>query len=378
MLGRVRLSANKLPKSKSPVRQAQYHDLNITPKSKSPVLRLGPGGRSSTTGHVATVFGCTGFLGRYLVQKIARTGAQVVVPYRDEMEKRHLKVMGDLGQIVPMEWDARRPDQIAECLRHSDVVYNLVGRDHETKNFSYEDVHTKVASDIASIATQEGIERLIHVSHFNAAHDSPSAFYRAKQAGEDLVRENFDGATIVRPSTMYGHEDRFLQQMAFWTIAYKLNNGQTRVKPAHVLDVAEALHKMMTLDPGSGDTYSLPGPKEYTYNEAIDVVSSLTLKEHKAPSVPKPIAKAVAQLMNRLLWWQSISEDEVERRHLNDLAAIPEGHKSWNDLDIIPDYMEDVSIPYVRRYRTATTSNLPVERGGKPYKPPASQPQTNI
>lgn len=146
------------------------------------------------------------------------------------MEKRHLKVMGDLGQIVPMvgtisilytlyittlqEWDARRPDQIAECLRHSDVVYNLVGRDHETKNFSYEDVHTKIASDIASIATQEGIERLIHVSHFNAAHDSPSAFYRAKQAGEDLVRENFDGATIVRPSTMYGHEDRFLQQMA--------------------------------------------------------------------------------------------------------------------------------------------------------------------
>ena len=123
---------------------------------------------------------------------------------------------------------------------------------------------------------------------------------------------------------------------------------------------------------------SLPGPKEYTYNEAIDVVSSLTLKEHRAPSVPKPIAKAVAQLMNRLLWWQSISEDEVERRHLNDLAAIPEGHKSWNDLDIIPDYMEDVSIPYVRRYRTATTSNLPVERGGKPYKPPASQPQTNI
>lgn len=99
-------------------------------------------------------------------------------------------------------------------MRHSDVVYNLVGRDHETKNFKYDDVLTKIPRDIAKIATEEGIERLIHVSHFNASHDSPSAFYRAKQAGEDAVRENFDGASIVRPTVMYGHEDRFLQQMA--------------------------------------------------------------------------------------------------------------------------------------------------------------------
>ncbi|TIB62917.1 hypothetical protein E3P78_02144 [Wallemia ichthyophaga] len=343
--------------------QAGYHDLNITPKSKSPILRQGPGGRSSVTGHVATVFGCTGFLGRYTVQKIARTGAQVVTPYRDELERRHLKPMGDLGQIVPMEWDARNHQQIAECLRHSDVVYNLVGRDHETKNFNYDDVHVKAAADIASIAQQEGIERLIHVSHFNAAHDSPSAFYRAKQAGEDLVRENFDGPSIVRPTVMFGHEDRFLQQMAFWTIAYKLNKGQTRVKPVHVLDVAEALHKMMTLDPGHGDTYSLPGPKEYTYNEAIDVVSALTLKEHKAPSVPKALAKAVAKVMDKSLWWQTMSEDEVERRYIDDLPGIPAGHKSWNDLEMMPDIMEDVSIPYVRRFRSATTSNLPVESG---------------
>lgn len=57
----------------------------------------------------------------------------MVVPYRDEDEKRHLRVMGDLGQIVPLEWDARNADQIAECVRHSDVVYNLAGRDWETR-----------------------------------------------------------------------------------------------------------------------------------------------------------------------------------------------------------------------------------------------------
>lgn len=95
------------------------------------------------SGQVATVFGCTGFLGRYLVHKIAKQGTQVIVPYRDEDEKRHLRVMGDLGQIIPMEWDARNPEQIKECLRHSDVVYNLAGRDWQTRNFSYDDINVK-------------------------------------------------------------------------------------------------------------------------------------------------------------------------------------------------------------------------------------------
>lgn len=100
-----------------------------------PIQRAGPygGGRSSVSGHVATVFGCTGFLGRYLVDRLAQKGTQVIVPYRFEDDKRHLKVMGDLGQIVPMEWDIRNDAQIEECLRHSDTVYNLTGRQYQTK-----------------------------------------------------------------------------------------------------------------------------------------------------------------------------------------------------------------------------------------------------
>lgn len=80
------------------------HDLVIKRKTGLPIVRAGPygGGRSSVSGHVATVFGCTGFLGRYLVDRLAQKGTQVVIPYRDEDEKRHLKVLGDLGQIVPL------------------------------------------------------------------------------------------------------------------------------------------------------------------------------------------------------------------------------------------------------------------------------------
>lgn len=90
-------------------------------------------GRHAQSGHVATIFGCTGFLGRYLVSKLAKRGVQVIAPYRDQDEMRHLKVMGDLGQVVPLEWDMRNDSQIEEAVRHSDIVYNLVGREYETK-----------------------------------------------------------------------------------------------------------------------------------------------------------------------------------------------------------------------------------------------------
>jgi len=65
--------------------------------------------------------------------RTAKQGTQVVVPYREEDRKRHLRVMGDLGQIVPLEFDPRNEGMIEECVRHSHIVYNLVGRDYETK-----------------------------------------------------------------------------------------------------------------------------------------------------------------------------------------------------------------------------------------------------
>ena len=82
------------------------------------------------------------------------------------------------------------------------------------RNFSYDDVHAKGAQDIATIAAQNGVERFVHVSHLNASHNSESAFYRSKAAGEELVKEAFPNATIVRPATMFGYEDRLLNNIA--------------------------------------------------------------------------------------------------------------------------------------------------------------------
>lgn len=168
--------------ARTPLTPATQHrhlqDVAITRTGK-PIIRV-QGGRSSLGGHVATVFGATGFLGRYIVNRLARQGCTVIVPYRDEMAKRHLKVTGDLGRVMFMEFDLRNTQSIEESVRHSDLVYNLVGRKYPTKNFSYHDVHVEGTERIAEAVAKYDCDRFIHVSSYNADVNSPSEFFSTK------------------------------------------------------------------------------------------------------------------------------------------------------------------------------------------------------
>ncbi|KAG5351687.1 hypothetical protein C0989_005280 [Termitomyces sp. Mn162] len=307
-----------------------YHDLVTLPGQK-PIVSQGLPGYSAVSGHVVTVFGCTGFLGRYLVSKLAKLGTQVIIPYRDEDEARIFKPMGDLGQIVRMEWDIRNENQIAECLKHSDIVYNLAGRDYETKNFDFKSVHVDGAERIAKIATESGVSRLVHVSHLNASTKSESKFYQTKAEGEERVKTAFPTATIVRPGTLFGYEDKLLTNMA------------------GVLDVAQALANLMTI-PQIPGTINLPGPSILTYDYLLELVSSITLRPPtRAPVLPKAVALALARVAQSV-WWPALSPDEVVRRYINDVevpgdwAAVGMGE---------PSEIENHAITYLRRYRSA-------------------------
>ncbi|CEL51784.1 NADH dehydrogenase (ubiquinone) 1 alpha subcomplex 9 [Rhizoctonia solani AG-1 IB] len=350
-----RASALKISRAVIRIEKRGLADLTVLP-TRQPIISYGPQGRSAVSGHVATVFGCTGFLGRYLVSKLAKAGTQVIVPYRDEDEKRHLKVLGDLGQVVSLEWDLRHEDQIAECMRHSDIVYNLVGRDYETKNFDYNSVHVAGAASIANIASQLQIPRLVHVSHLNASHKSASEFYRAKAEGEDVVREAFPGVTIVRPGPMFGHEDKLINSMAVWPILWTLNNGDTKIRPTHVLDVAQALSNLSII-PNPAQLYNLPGPAYHTYTTMLDLVASVTCRTPTHPlTVPKPIALALARAA-QVVWWPALSPDEVVRRYIDD-SDVP---GDWDALGVTPEEVEGHAITYLRRYRSAANFARPVQ-----------------
>lgn len=343
----------RLPRALASQKRA-IHDL-LTVNGK-PVISYGPPGRSAATGRVATVFGCTGFLGRYLVSKLARSGTQVIVPYRDEDTKRHLKVMGDLGQIVPMEWDLHRPDQIAECIRHSDTVFNLVSRDYETRNYNFHGVNVEGAELVAKVAAEVGVPRLFHISHLNASKNSTSAFYKTKAEGEERVQAAFPGATIVRPAAMFGYEDKFLNNMAAYPIWWKLNHMKTTVRPVHVMDVAQALTNMFE-SPSLPSLVNLPGPSTLTHEYLLALVSAVTYHPpSRAPVVPKRIATLITQLSNRYIWWPTLCPDEIERRFISDVDVPGD----WHKVGVAPTEIEDNAIAYLRRYRSAENYNRPV------------------
>ncbi|PUU79679.1 hypothetical protein B9Z19DRAFT_1081249 [Tuber borchii] len=337
-----------------PMRRA-IHDIAITRTGK-PIIRTPGGGRSSIGGHTATVFGATGFLGRYIVNRLARSGCTVVIPYREEMAKRHLKVTGDLGKVVFMEWDMRNTPSIEESVRHSDIVFNLVGRDYTTKNFTYEDVHVEATQRIAEAVAKYDVDRFIQVSSFNADKNSPSKYYATKGQAEEDARAIFPETTIVRPGPMYGFEDRLLHRLAGATNVFTANSMQQKMRPVHVIDVGKALEAIAYDDTTASQTFELYGPEEHTLKEIAHMVDKIVHKTHRHINLPKKAFQVIASVLD-YLYWPTISPDEIERQYLDHKIDVTT--KTFRDLGIEPTDIEADMFQYIRHYRSAAYFDLP-------------------
>ncbi|KAF3900666.1 NADH-ubiquinone oxidoreductase subunit [Trichophyton interdigitale] len=287
----------------------------------------------------------------------ARQGCTVIVPYREEMTKRHLKVTGDLGRVVFMEYDLRNTQSIEESVRHSDIVYNLIGRNYPTKNFSYEDIHVEGTERIVESVAKYDVDRYVHVSSYNASLDSPSEFFRTKAQGENVARSIFPETTIVRPAPMFGFEDRLLHRLAGVTNIFTSNHMQERYWPVHAIDVGRALEIMLMEDWTTAQTFELYGPKNYSTKEISELVDREIIKKRRHINVPKAIMKPAAYWLNRLLWWPITSADEVEREFID--QQIDPTAKTFKDLGIEPTDLNTLTFHYLLGYRSSQYADLP-------------------
>ncbi|XP_054719772.1 NADH dehydrogenase [ubiquinone] 1 alpha subcomplex subunit 9, mitochondrial-like [Uloborus diversus] len=247
-------------------------------------LKRGTGGRSSFNGKIATVFGASGFLGRSLINQLGKNGTQVVIPYRsDPYVIARLKLCGDLGQILFTPFNLKDEESLYKAMKHSNVVFNLIGRDYETKNFPFEEVHVKGARNIARIARESGVETLVHVSALNACENPKpiilkrgSQFYASKWRGEQAVREEFPDAIIFRPADMWGQYDHFLNYYMnifrrTWRAMSLWNRGVGIIKqPVYGPNVAKGLVKAAMDPDAAGHTFQAVGPHRYELSELMD------------------------------------------------------------------------------------------------------------
>ena len=287
--------------------------LAVAPLLDNP-SRAGPGGRSSVAGVTAAIFDGTGFLGRYVVNALARAGCQVICPHRSVEEKAMpLRQMGDLGQVVALrDWRLRDDDATRRALEKATVVVNLIGQSVETRNFTYEQVHAEWPALLAELALEvrgrDGLERLVHFSDIGADAGSASRRMRTKAAGDAALLSASSGVadklTIFRPAPVIGDEDDFLNnlmaQAKFSTLMQLVDGGEPRLAPTHVTDVASAVvaalrdPRAVGPSPESAVHY-LYGPEVVTMRELADLVFG-TLHETRddnSVAVPKAIAKAM-------------------------------------------------------------------------------------
>jgi uncharacterized protein YbjT (DUF2867 family) len=315
---------------------------------------------------VVTIFGGSGFVGRYVVQALARRGAQIRVVCRRTEEALPCKPMGDVGQIVPVAANIRDEASIAAALRGSDVVVNLVGVLYERGRQTFDAVHHQGAAAIARQADVAGVRQFVQISAIGADSGSDSAYARSKGQGEVAVREAFPEAVILRPSIVFGPEDDFFNRFAAMTpfsLALPLiGGGHTRFQPVYVCDIAAAVARVIGDQSAAGRTFELGGPRVYSFRELLETILVVIRRKRLLVPVPFRLANALAAVIELGLCLPAmmvpafvpappLTRDQVRLLHHDNVVG--EGADGFAALGIETTGLGAILPTYLARYRRA-------------------------
>jgi uncharacterized protein YbjT (DUF2867 family) len=307
---------------------------------------------------LVTVFGGSGFLGRNVVRALAKRGYRIRVAVRRPELAGHLQPLGRVGQIHPVQANLRYPGSVEAAMRDSEVAINLVGVLTEGGAQTFEAVQANGAETIAKTAAAVGA-RMVHVSAIGADENSPSAYGRTKAAGEKAVLAAVPSATIMRPSVVFGPEDQFTNRFA--ALARMLpflplvGGGETRLQPAYVGDVANAVAGAVDGKTKPGAIYELGGPEVLTMREIMEIILKITERRSMLVSLPWGLAKFQAHFLQFAPGALKLTPDQVMMLQSDNVVSdvAKAAGLTLQGLGITPDSMEAVAPQYLWRFRAA-------------------------
>ncbi|MGC8524716.1 MAG: complex I NDUFA9 subunit family protein [Acidibrevibacterium sp.] len=304
-----------------------------------------------TTRKVATVFGGAGFIGRYVVKRLAQRGVVVRIGSRDPDKALFLKPMGAVGQIVPLYAPLNDEKSVARAVEGADMVINLVGLLTERRPGDFARAHAEGAERVATLARAAGVRGLVHVSAIGADPASPSRYAATKGEGEARLRAAFPTATILRPSVVFGPEDEFfnrLGRIALLSPIMPVIAGGTRMQPVYVGDVADAIMVALENPDAAGGIYELGGPRVWQFREIVEYVVKVTGRRRKLIALPMALVALGAALAEHLPG-KPLTRDQLLLLARDNVVA--PGAPDLATLGITPTPVELVVPEYLRLYR---------------------------
>ncbi|QIE46250.1 complex I NDUFA9 subunit family protein [Pseudohalocynthiibacter aestuariivivens] len=308
---------------------------------------------------LVTIYGGSGFVGRYITRRLAKAGWRVRVAVRRPHEAVHVTPYGVVGQVAPVLCNIRDDDSVRSVMQGTDVVINCVGTfDRKGKN-NFDAVQHEGAARIARIAAETGIARMIHISAIGADVDADSEYARSKGMGEDAVLEHFPSAVILRPSVIFGAEDSFFNRFASMTRmgpVLPVVGANTKFQPVYVDDVAAAA-EMAALGQAAPGIYELGGPDVNTFRELMQQMLHVVRRRRLIMNIPFGIARLMASVMELVqtislgLVPPQITRDQVANLHHDNVVS--DDAKGFADLGIEPQALEAVLPDYLWRFRPA-------------------------
>ena len=303
-----------------------------------------------------TLIGGSGFIGRHLIRRLAAQNYRIRVAVRHPEKAKFLQPLGDVGQIVPVQVNLRDDTSVLAAVNGASAVVNLVGVLRNSGHQTFDTLHGEGPGRVGRLAVLGEVERLIHISAIGASSESTSRYAQSKAAGEATLKNEFSGATIVRPSLVFGPEDQFFNRFgAMAAISPVLplfgdsfaDAGATKFQPVFVGDVAAAIAQCLSDEVTVGKTYEIGGPRVYSFRQLMELVLEYTGRRRLLLPVPFSIASVGATFLE-MMPQAPITRDQLKLLRIDNVCdALP----GLAELGVSPTPLEAVVPEFLARFR---------------------------
>jgi len=302
---------------------------------------------------IIAIFGAGGFLGKHLMRQLTKLEYRIKVATRKPYLKGYLKPLGNPGQIELFKTNIFNIEDVKKVLKNCDLVINLVGILYETRKQKFNQIHSQFPQLLSNLCNEFGIKNLVHVSALGVKEMHKSKYIQSKFLGEQNIQNTFKPSVILRPSLVFGPEDKFFNTFASIAqvspIIPLIGGGKTKFTPIYVGDVAKAIVKSLELNNSEPVIHELGGPENYSFKELMKILLNQIKKKRFLVNIPFDLAKFNSYFL-QMLPNPLLTVDQVEiLKHDNIITG---NYPTLKDLGITGKTIESILPKYIHRFRS--------------------------